>query len=179
MTSRLQRALRHVFLCAIALTTISTAPAAAQTAESPVGVTAFGGVAWAPGPHPASGIAVGVKPRDRTPLGLEFEYARSRRDPASGVPGIVTVAGNFVIQPALKWSRVRVYATLGVGGYVLLRDHGSSEANDARNFGGGVKMTIAGPFKLRMDYRRFLLARIGGEYHSNEHRLYLGIVAGF
>ena len=76
-------------------------------------------------------------------------------------------------------SRFQFYGTFGVGLYVQLRDRGSSEANDARNIGGGVKITLAGPLKFRVDYRAFILARVNGEYHSNEHRLYAGIVAGF
>jgi hypothetical protein len=125
--------------------TISAAAAIAQTRESQVSVTAFAGVAMAPGPHPAIGVAVGVKSR-QTPVSLEFEDSRS---------------------------------TVGAGFYALLLDHHSSEPNDARNFGGGAKVTLGGPMKLRIDYRAFRLTPIADEDHSNGHRLYVGIVAGF
>ena len=169
--------MRHAMLCLMALT-VSTASAVAQTRESPVNVAAFAGVAMAPGPHAAIGVAVGVRPRPG-PVSLEFEYSRSRSDPPAGVPAIVTFSGNLLVQLPIRPSRFQFYGTFGVGFYVLLLDHHSSEPNDARNFGGGVKITLAGPLKLRMDYREFRLARIGGEYHSNEHRFYVGIVTGF
>ncbi len=170
-------ALRHAMFCLMALT-LSAAPAVAQTRESPVNVTAFAGVAMAPGPYAAIGVAVGVRPRP-IPVSLEFEYSRSRSDPAAGVPAIATFAGNLLVQWPRQPSRFQFYGTFGLGLYVLLLDHHSSEANDARNIGGGAKVTLTGPLKLRMDYRAFFLAPIGGEYHSNEHRFYVGIVAGF
>ena len=170
-------ALRCATSCVVALM-LSTASAPAQTWESPVNITAFAGAAMAPGPHPVIGVAVGLKPRP-TPVSLEFEYSRSRSDPAAGVPAIVTLAGNLVVQPLRQRSRFQFYGTFGVGLYVLLRDRQSSEANDARNIGAGAKIALVGPLKLRIDYRAFFLARIHGEYHSNEHRFYAGIVAGF
>ncbi len=169
--------MRHAMLCLMALT-VSTASAVAQTRESPVNVTAFAGVAMAAGPHVAIGVAVGVRPRPG-PVSIEFEYSRSRSDPPAGVPAIVTFSGNLLVQLPIRPSRFQFYGTFGVGLYVLLLDHRSSEPNDARNFGGGVKITLAGPLKLRMDYREFRLARIGGEDHSNEHRFCVGIVTGF
>ena len=157
---------------------LSTAGAMAQTPESPVNVTAFAGVAMTPDPHAAIGVAVGVRPRP-IPVSLEFEYSRSQSDPAAGVPAIVAFAGNLLVQLPVQPSRFQFYGTFGVGLYVQPLDNHSSEPNDARNFGGGVKVTLAGPLKLRMDYRAFRLAPIVGEYHSNEQRLYAGIVAGF
>jgi hypothetical protein len=176
-------ALRYAMLCVMALT-LPAALAVAQTPELPVNITAFGGVAMAPGPHPAIGVAVGVKSsgllsRRPTPVSLEFEYARSRSDPAGGVPAIVTFAGNLLIQPLRQTSRRRFYGTIGAGLFVHLLDRRSSEANDAWNIGGGAKVTLAGPLKLRVDYRAFFLFPVSGEYHSNEHRFYAGIVAGF
>jgi hypothetical protein len=158
--------------------TISTAAAIAQTRESPVSVTAFTGVAIAPGPHAAIGIAVGVKSR-QTPLSVEFEYSRSRSEPGVAVPAIETFAGNLLIQLPTPPARFQFYGTVGVGFYALLLNHHSSEPSDARNFGGGAKVTLGGPVKRRIDYRAVLLTPIVDEDHSNEHRLYVGIVAGF
>jgi hypothetical protein len=157
--------------------TIATAAAITQTRESPVNVTAFAGVAMAPGPHAAIGVAVGVRPQPG-PVSLEFEYSRSR-SPAAGMPAIETFAGNLLVQLPTPPSRFQFYGTVGVGFYALLLNDHTSEPNDARNFGGGAKITLAGPMKLRIDYRAFRLTPLGGEYHSNEHRLYVGIVAGF
>jgi opacity protein-like surface antigen len=168
---------RHATSCLLALMLSSTA-AVAQTRESPVNVTAFTGAATTPDPHAAMGVAVGVRPRP-LPVSLEFEYSRSRGDSTAGVPAVVTFAGNLLVQLPLRSSRLQVYGTVGVGLYRLSLDRHGSEPNDARNVGGGVKVALFGPLKLRVDYRAFRLAPIVGEYHSNEHRVYAGIVAGF
>jgi hypothetical protein len=129
-------------------------------------------------PHAAIGIAVGVKAR-QTPVSVEFEYSRSRSEPGAAVPVIETFAGNLLIQLPTPPARFQFYRTVGVGFYALLLNHHSSEPSDARNFGGGAKVTLGGPVKRRIDYRAFLLTPIVDEDHSNEHRLYVGIVAGF
>jgi hypothetical protein len=170
-------AVRHAIFSVIVLT-FSTAPAVAQGREAPINATAFAGAAMTPDPHVAIGIAVGVRPRP-TPVSLEFEYSRSGSDPAERVPAIVTFSGNWLLQFPAQPSRYEFYGTLGVGVYVLSLDSKGSEPDSVWNFGGGAKITLAGPLKLRVDYRAFRLAPIPGEYHSNEHRLYLGIVAGF
>ena len=158
--------------------TLSTAAAAAQGLESHINATAFAGAAMTPDPQVAIGVAVGVRPRP-TAVSLEFEYSRSGSDPAEGVPAIVTFSVNFLLQFPVQPSRYQFYGTFGVGVYGLLRDSTSSEPDGVRNFGGGAKITVAGPFKLRVDYRAFRLAPIPREYHSNEHRLYVGVVGGF
>lgn len=150
----------------------------AQGREARINATAFAGAAMTPDPHVAIGIAVGLRPRP-TPVSLEFEYSRSGSDPAEGVPAIVTFSGNVLLQFPVQASRYQFYGTFGVGVYGLSLDSKSSEPDGVWNFGGGAKITIAGPLKLRVDYRAFRLAPIPREYHSNEHRLYLGIVAGF
>jgi hypothetical protein len=169
--------MRPAMFCLVVLT-ISSGRAAAQPAELPVNLTAFAGLAMAPDPHAALGVAVGVRPRPG-PVSLEFEFSRSRSDPASGVPAIMIFAGNILIQLPAQGSRFQFYGTFGGGIYFQLFDHHSGEPDDAPSFGGGVKVTLAGPLKLRMDYRAFRLAPMAGEYHSNEQRLYTGIVAGF
>jgi hypothetical protein len=168
---------RSAILGVVALT-LSAGAAGAQIRESPVSATAFVGTAMTPDPHVAAGVAVGVRPRP-TPLSLEFEYSRSGSDPAESVPAIVTLSGNLLLQWPVQPSRYQFYGTVGVGLYVLSLDGQSSEANDVWNIGGGAKIRLAGPLKLRGEYRAFRLAPIVGEYHSNEHRLYVGIVAGF
>jgi hypothetical protein len=154
---------------------LSAAPAVAQPPDSPVSITAFGGVAMAFGPHPATGVAIALKPHPG-PVSLEFEYLRSRPDPFASGSGIASLAGNILVQPSWQRSRFQYYGTLGVGFYSLVRDYQGS-TDSARNIGGGAKVTLAGPWKLRMDYRAFLLARTGGAQLA--HRFYVGVVAGF
>jgi hypothetical protein len=42
----------------------------------------------------------------------------------------------------------------------------------AYNTGGGVKISLAGPLRLRVDYRVFTL---GGALYSPAHRIYAGL----
>ncbi len=167
---------RCIALAVLAILALSVAPAMAQM-EVPVNVTAFTGVAMVPDAHRALGVAAGLILID-APIRLEFEYGRTGSDPATAVPEIRTFAGNFHVQPRQPW-RLQIYGTVGIGIYRMLLDHRSSEANDATNVGGGAKLSLVGPLKLRLDYRRFSLAAIRGQYHSNEHRFYAGITAGF
>ena len=162
----------------VALAAGVATPAVAQTRESPVNITAFCGVAMAPGPHPAIGVAVGHKPHPG-PVSLEFEYWRSWRDPIEGVPAIGTFAVNILTELSPRQSRFQFYGTFGAGLYALLHEDQVSEVTDARNIGGGAKVSLAGPLKLRMDYRAFFLTKLDGKDLSNEHRFYVGIVAGF
>jgi len=164
-------------LCGILLT-LSAAQAAAQP-ESGLNLTTFAGMAMVPGAHAVLGVAVGVKPRDQVPVSLEFEYARTRSDPAGGVPSIASFVGNILIHPSRHPPGLRIYGTIGAGLYVQILNRRSSEANDAWNIGGGIKIALAGPLQLRLDYRSFFLAPVTGEYHSNEHRVYAGITLGY
>lgn len=153
--------------------TLFAAPAMAQPPDPPVSITACAGVTMGFGAHPSSGFAVALKPHPG-PVSLEFEYLRGRPHPVATGSGIATFAGNILVQPLHQRSRFQFYGTFGVGVYSLVRDYQGS-TDSARNVGGGAKVTLAGPLKLRMDYRAFFLA--GGE--SNQHRFYVGIVAGF
>ena len=78
---------------------LSAAPAVAQIRESAASITSFAGMAMTPGPHPATGVAVGLKPHPG-PVSLEFEYSRTRRDPVASVPAIATFACNILVQPS-------------------------------------------------------------------------------
>jgi hypothetical protein len=158
---------------------LSAGAAVAQTPTGPVNLTAFAGAAMVPDAHAVSGIGVGVRPQPG-PVSIEFEYSRSRSDPTRPVPAIVTLAGNFLVQVPVRQSRFELYGAFGVGFYVLQPDPQSGEdADSAWNFGGGAKVTLAGPLKLRIDYRVFRLAASPGRHHSDLRRLSVGIVAGF
>jgi hypothetical protein len=118
--------------------TLFAAPAVSKPPDSPVSITAFGGVAMAFGPHPATGVAVALKPH-AGPVSLEFEYSRGRREPVASVPAIETFACNFLVQPSRQRARLQFYGTFGVGLYAVLRDPQVSGLTDARNIGGGAK----------------------------------------
>jgi hypothetical protein len=48
-----------------------------------------------------------------------------------------------------------------------------SETNFGSNAGGGVKIGLAGPIRLRVDYRVFKLG--SGALNSPAHRIYAGL----
>ena len=64
------------------------------------------------------------------------------------------------------------YVTAGVG---LYRERLGAHADTgfAPNTGGGVKMALAGPLRLRVDYRVFKLGR--GALFTPAHRIYGGL----
>ena len=166
-------------LASLMMLGVSAAVAVAQTPAPPVNLTAFAGLAMVPDAHAVSGIGVGVRPQPG-PVSIEFEYSNSQIDRTRSVPSIVTLAGNFLFQVPVRQSRFELYGAFGLGFYVPQPDRQRGEdADSAWNFGGGTKVTLAGPLKLRMDYRVFRLAPIPGRHHSDLRRLSLGIVAGF
>ena len=52
-----------------------------------------------------------------------------------------------------------------------------SETNVGLNTGGGVKVTLVGPVRVRVDYRVFKLG--GGALNSPAHRVYAGLTLAF
>ena len=60
------------------------------------------------------------------------------------------------------------------GGGLFQEELGThSDTSFALNTGGGVKMTLAGPIRLRVDYRVFKLG--SGALYSPAHRIYAGL----
>ena len=65
------------------------------------------------------------------------------------------------------------YFTAG-GGRLLTSSIGTRrETGFAPNTGGGVKISLAGPLRLRVDYRVFKLS--GSALYSPSHRFYAGL----
>ena len=80
--------------------------------------------------------------------------------------------GNGLVQTPVPIAGMQFYATAGGGVYrETLFD--VSETHVGVNVGGGVKMSLAGPFRLRLDYRVFTLQ--GDPRHSKPQRFYAGI----
>jgi hypothetical protein len=112
-------------------------------------------------------------------VGFEGEYATAGEDESAAVPSLVTVSGNVFVQTPVPILRTRFYVTTGAGVYreqIDAVDH--QETSIAFNTGGGGKVALAGPLRLRLDYRVF---KLRGEPRrpSAVHRLYAGINLGF
>jgi hypothetical protein len=128
----------------IALLTVRPAPALADA-------TAFFG--WSPtvATRSTTGFAVGVS---LLILGFEFEYAHLNNDQATATPSLGTGMFNVVVMTPTK---TQLYVTAGGGVY-----HESLNAlgntNVGVNVGGGIKIPVAGPLRVRVDYRVMTLS---------------------
>lgn len=161
MTTRLRMAL--ILLCAVV-----AAPVAARA-----DVTAFLGISPTPGLHLGRGVAVGA---GFIVVAFEVEAAQILEQTTDGKPALSTGMGNILVQTPLEVSRMQFYGTAGAG---LYRERLGTvqETNGAVNIGGGVKIGLAGPLKLRLDYRLFRLR--GAPLHPSWHRVYAGATLGF
>jgi len=135
--------------------------------------TVFIGASSNPTNRGARGFAVGA---GFLIVAFEFEYASVSDDPDSGAPSLKTGMGNVLLQTPVPIFGFQPY--FSVGGGVFHESIGShSETNFAPNTGGGVKISLVGPLKLRVDYRVFRLGN--GALYSPAHRIYAGLNIGF
>ena len=109
-------------------------------------------------------------------VGFEFEAARLAEDGEDGTPGLSTGMANLLVQTPLDVQKTQFYGTAGVGLY-RERLGATTETSVGINLGGGVKIRVAGPLKLRLDYRLFRLQ--GEPVHPTVHRVYAGATLGF
>jgi hypothetical protein len=141
-------------------------------------ITAFIGVNGTPSNRPVKGLAVGT---GLVIVGFEFEYASTDEDlnvpfgAANEAPAIKTYAFNGLLQTPIPIARTQFYGTLGGGVYheTLSIEPDASETNFTTNVGGGAKITLLGPLRLRLDYRVFSLR--GNPRHSTVQRFYAGV----
>jgi hypothetical protein len=136
-------------------------------------LTAFLGLTSTPDARLARGVAAGG---GLVIVAFETELARISEDTAESRPGLTTVMGNVLIQTPAAIGGVQLYGTSGLGVY-RERLGDASETALAANIGGGVKIGVAGPLKLRLDYRLFRLR--GEPLHDVYHRVYAGATLGF
>lgn len=105
-------------------------------------------------------------------IGFEGEYAFTPDEPRSASPSLTTGSGNVYVQTPLAVLGLQPYLTTGAGLYrEKLGTH--QDTSFALNTGGGVKITLVGPLRLRVDYRVFKLG--SGALYSPAHRIYAGL----
>ena len=138
---------------------------AASAAPARADITAFIGLTPTPARHTLKGFSVGA---GLIIVGWEFEFAHVGENTDEGLTGLKTYAGNFMVQTPTK---TQLYLTTGVEGY---RENlgAAQETYFGTNIGGGVKMKLAGPLRLRADYRIFKLQ--GSPIHDVYQRFYVG-----
>ena len=106
-------------------------------------------------------------------VAFEFEYATTSDDVAALAPALKTGMGNVLLQTPV--ADLRVSAVFHDRRRDLPRNARRARGNrvSARMSGGGVKMSLAGPLRLRVDYRVFKLG--SGALNSPAHRVYAGL----
>ena len=132
--------------------------------------TAFLGVNPTPTNRTVTGLSGGV---GLLIVGFEFEYARTHEDADELAPGLQTYMFNGLLQTPFPIAGMQFYGTAGGGVFRETLDD-DSETNFGINVGGGVKMNLAGPLRLRLDYRVFTLK--GSDVrHDRPQRFYAGL----
>jgi hypothetical protein len=135
--------------------------------------TVFIGANLTPSNRPVKGFAVGM---GLIIVAFEFEYASTSDDPAAFAPSLKTGMGNVLLQTPGPILGFQPYVTTGGGVYrETLGAH--QDTGVGTNVGGGVKMSLVGPLKLRVDYRVFKLG--SGALDSPAHRVYAGLNLSF
>jgi hypothetical protein len=166
MRTRRPAGVAALALCALAL----AAPARAD-------ITAFLGYSPSPGGQAARGFAVGF---GLLFVGFEFEYSTLSEDADEARPGIRTGLVNGLLQ-TIPLGGIQLYFTAGGGAYQA-RLQGASDTDFATNVGGGAKVKLAGPLRLRLDYRVVTLRGepfTGKGAENRYHRLYAGVNLAF
>jgi hypothetical protein len=153
--------MKHLFGIAVFALALAVLCPAAAWADA----TAFWGFSPTPANRGAKGFAIGLS---LIVVGFEFEYANTSEDIDELAPSLRTGMINGLIQTP---TRTQFYLTAG-GGFYRERLAGEGETHFGSNIGGGMKLALAGPLRLRMDYRVFNLR--GSPLHKNPQRIYFG-----
>ena len=131
-------------------------------------LTGFIGTATTPSNRRATGVALGA---GLLVVGFEFEYAHVGGDVTEGAPELHTGMGNVYFQTPFAIVGIQPYFTTGGG--VFHESLGTvDETNFGLNTGGGAKVSLFGPLRVRFDYRAFSLR--GNPLYSTVHRVYVG-----
>jgi hypothetical protein len=154
-----------LLVCAVVV--LFAAPARAD-------LTGFLGVTPTPSSRTNGGFAAGT---GFLIVAFEFEYSATKEDLSSTqvAPALKTYMFNGLLQTPIPIARTQFYGTLGAGAYheTLSTQPLNDQTNIGTNVGGGAKITLAGPLRLRLDYRVFTLH--GSPRHTPVQRLYAGI----
>ncbi len=156
---------RLAHLTAVAATcwlVLSARPASAD-------ITGYYGLAVSPWTGQTRGLAVGMTV---LAIGVEFEYGSSSEDFIAKKPALTTFSANVLVQTPISIKGVRIYGTAGAEVYRMVLG-ADDKLGVGLNFGGGVKIGLAGPLNLRLDYRIFPL--VSPIVEGKPQRVYAGL----
>lgn len=141
---------------------------AASAVPARADITAFLGLSPTPQRHAVKGFAAGL---GLLIVGFEFEFSDLSEDTIDSLPGLKTYAGNVLVQTPIEVAGTQFYATVGAQGYRETLG-AAQETHVGTNVGGGAKIKLLGPIRVRLDYRIFKLQ--GSPMHSVYQRFYVG-----
>jgi hypothetical protein len=131
--------------------------------------TLFVGATTTPEARMARGFSLGV---GLLIVAFEGEYSNTSDKEEEGIPSLRTFSGNGLLQTPFMIAGFQPYFTIGGG--VYRETLGTrSDTGFTGNIGGGVKIALAGPLRLRLDYRRFGLG--SDALYAPAHRFYAGL----
>jgi hypothetical protein len=159
------RLIRVLSLAAL-LTATTALPAFADA-------TVFLGSTTTPANRTVKGLALGV---GLLVVGFEFEFSDTTETVEEGAPSLRTGMGNVLLQTPIPVAGMQFYFTTGGGVYRETLDT-RQETHVGINTGGGVKVTLIGPIRARVDYRVFKLR--GEPLFNTVHRVYAGLNLAF
>lgn len=159
------RTLRPLVLAALLLS--SATPAFADA-------TFFLGTNRTPNNRSVRGFSFGTG----SMIAWEFEYANNGDEPEDLAPGLRTFMTSALLQTPFSVAGFQPYVTGGIGFYrETLEDQTLDETHRETAFataaGVGVKMSLFGPLRIRVDYR--VLKLNGDPLHSSVQRVYSGL----
>ena len=156
------RHVRAIALVALGLSLLAPAHAYADA-------TLFLGANTSPANRMTKGFAIGA---GLLVLGFEFEYSDTTDDVKSAAPSLKTGTGNLLLQSPVAFAGFQPYFEIGGGLYH--EELGTiSNTGFVGNTGGGLKISLIGPVRLRVDYRAFTLKN--GALTTPAHRIYAGV----
>ena len=141
----------------------------AAAAPARADITGFLGANTTPANRQVLGGAIGF---GLLVIGGEFEYSFTPDDPAARAPSLKTGTGNVVLQTPVPIFGFQPYFTTG-GGFYHEALNARTDTGFGLNTGGGVKISLAGPFRLRVDYRVFKLG--SSAMNPTAQRIYAGL----
>lgn len=156
---------RTLVICLLSALAVAMVPSVAHA-----DATAFWGFSPTPTNRGAKGFAIGMS---LLVVGFEVEYANTSEDKLGTAPGLKTGMLNGIVQTPTK---TQLYLTAG-GGLFRERTGQQTETSVGTNVGGGIKIGLAGPIRLRLDYRVFNLR--GTPLYSTPQRFYAGVNLSF
>jgi opacity protein-like surface antigen len=132
--------------------------------------TLFLGANTSPANRATKGVALGA---GLLIIAFEFEYADTTDDAAARAPALKTGMGNVLLQTPVAFAGVQPYVTVGGGVYKEEMGTAIDNIGFGMNTGGGVKISLVGPIRLRVDYRVFSFK--SGALTTPAHRIYAGL----